>query len=100
MPDASIDVRYVADLARLKLSDDEISRFQKQLTDILGYVTQLQEVDTSAVDRAAAAGKIENHLHPDTPAPSLSQEEALANAPQKEDELFIVPRIVGGDTAG
>lgn len=89
----SIDVTYVADLARLRLSPEEIATFQKQLSDVLGYVSQLGEVDVSHVSLLGDAD-LKNRLRPDVVAPSLTPEQALANAPRQDNNLFIVPRII------
>jgi len=92
---APIDVTYVADLARLRLSAGEIATFQKHLVDVLGYVGQLHEVDVSHV--AALTGTAPpNTLRPDVIAPSLPVAEALANAPRQDNNLFVVPRIIEG----
>jgi aspartyl-tRNA(Asn)/glutamyl-tRNA(Gln) amidotransferase subunit C len=88
-----IDVNYVADLARISLSPEEASLFQKQLADVLGYVNQLAEVDVSQVSLLGEVD-LENKLRADILQPSLTAEEALANAPAKEDNLFQMPRIV------
>lgn len=98
MPDSlptseNIDVKYVADLARLRLSDEEIATFQRQLVDVLGYVGQLNEVDVSHVSLMGAAD-LKNQLRTDEPRPSLTNEEALANAPAQDNGLFVVPRIL------
>ncbi len=89
----SIDVTYVADLARLRLSPDEIATFQKQLADVLGYVSQLTEVDVSHVSLLGDA-ELKNRLRTDEVQPSLSVERALANAPKQENNLFVVPRMI------
>jgi aspartyl-tRNA(Asn)/glutamyl-tRNA(Gln) amidotransferase subunit C len=91
----TIDVTYVADLARLRLSAEEIATFQKQLVDVLGYVSQLNEVDVSQV---AAPGDTssKNSLRKDEIAPSLSVPQALANAPRQDNNLFVVPRMIEG----
>ncbi len=89
----SIDVTYVADLARLRLSAEEIATFQKQLGDVLGYVKQLEKVDVSGVSLLGDAD-LKNRLRADELKPSLSVEEALANAPRQENNLFVVPRMV------
>jgi aspartyl-tRNA(Asn)/glutamyl-tRNA(Gln) amidotransferase subunit C len=89
----SIDVTYVADLARLRLSPEETATFQKQLNDVLGYVGQLNEVDVSHVSLLGEAD-LKNQLRADVLAPSLPAAEALANAPQQENNLFVVPRII------
>jgi aspartyl-tRNA(Asn)/glutamyl-tRNA(Gln) amidotransferase subunit C len=88
-----IDVTYVADLARLRLSPDEIATFQKQLQDVLGYVSQLAEVDVSHVSLLGEAD-LKNALRTDEVQPSLTVAEALANAPAQENNLFVVPRII------
>jgi len=89
----SIDVTYVADLARLRLSPDEIATFQKQLGDVLGYVSQLSEVDVSHVSLLGDED-LKNRLRADEVQPSLSPAEALANAPKQENNLFVVPRMI------
>ncbi len=88
-----IDVNYVADLARISLSPEEATLFQKQLADVLGYVNQLAEVDVSDVSLQGEVD-LENRLRPDIIQPSLTAEQALANAPAQEDHLFQMPRIV------
>ena len=88
-----IDVTYVADLARLKLSPEEIATFQKQLGDVLGYVSQLNEVDVSHVSLLGEAD-LRNNLRADEIRPSLTPAEALANAPRQDNNLFVVPRIL------
>ena len=87
----SIDVTYVADLARLRLSPEEIATFQKQLGDVLGYVSQLAEVDVSHVSLLGDAD-LKNRLRADVLQPSLTVAEALANAPKQDNNLFVVPR--------
>ncbi|MEI9998031.1 MAG: Asp-tRNA(Asn)/Glu-tRNA(Gln) amidotransferase subunit GatC [Verrucomicrobiota bacterium] len=89
----SIDVTYVADLARLRLSPEEIATFQKQLGDVLGYVSQLNEVDVSHVSLLGEPD-LKNRLRADEITPSLPVAEALANAPAQENNLFVVPRII------
>lgn len=90
-----IDVTYVADLARLRLSPEEIATFQKQLADVLGYVSQLSEVDVSNVP-ASGAPDLKNMLRKDVLAPSLTPEQALANAPRQDNNLIVVPRMIEG----
>ncbi len=89
----SIDVTYVADLARLKLSAGEIATFQKQLGDVLGYVGQLKEVDVEHVSLLGDAD-LKNRLRADDVQPSLPVAEALANAPKQDNNLFVVPKII------
>jgi aspartyl-tRNA(Asn)/glutamyl-tRNA(Gln) amidotransferase subunit C len=89
----NIDVTYVADLARLRLSSQEIATFQKQLGDVLGYVSQLGELDVSGVSLLGDAD-LKNRLRADEVRPSLSVPEALANAPAQENNLIVVPRMI------
>jgi aspartyl-tRNA(Asn)/glutamyl-tRNA(Gln) amidotransferase subunit C len=89
----SIDVTYVADLARLRLSPEEIATFQKQLSDVLGYVGQLSEVDVSHVSLLGEAD-LRNKLRADEIVACLPVTEALANAPAQDNNLFVVPRII------
>ena len=92
-PSDRIDVTYVADLARLRLTPEETATFQKQLGDILGYVGKLSEVDVSHVSLLGEAD-LKNKLRADVLVPSLPVAEALANAPAQENNLFVVPRII------
>ena len=94
MDKPNIDVKYVAHLARLSLTPDEEQRIGAQLTSVLGYIEKLKEVDVSGVEPTAHAFPLVNVTRPDEVRPSLSNEEALRNAPSKANGLFIVPRIV------
>lgn len=90
-----IDVRYVAGLARLQLSDEEQSLFQKQLGDVLGYVAQLQKVDVSSVpDTPIDPHLPTNVLRSDVERESFSVETALQNAPAQANHLITVPKII------
>ena len=92
------DVERIAALAHLDLTPDEKTRFAKQLADILDYAQQLQTVKTGGVPATAhvlATGGVERD---DAPRPSLTPQEAVANAPDAAVEagLFRVPRVIGG----
>jgi aspartyl-tRNA(Asn)/glutamyl-tRNA(Gln) amidotransferase subunit C len=89
-----LDVRYVSKLARINLSDEETQLFQKQLADVLKYAEKLREVDVSHVEAAAHAVPMFNVFREDEPGDCLTAEEALANAPQKANQLFIVTKVV------
>ena len=89
------EVRHVADLARLQLSDEEVERFTHELGRILSYVAQLQELDLSDVPPTTHVVEMQCRLRPDEPEASLPLDEALANAPDVEHEQFRVPRIIG-----
>jgi aspartyl-tRNA(Asn)/glutamyl-tRNA(Gln) amidotransferase subunit C len=89
-----IDVKYVAHLARLSLTDEEEQKLGAQLSSILGYVEKLKEVDVSGVEPTAHAFPLVNVTRPDEVRPSMEHEEALRNAPAQANGLFIVPKIV------
>jgi aspartyl-tRNA(Asn)/glutamyl-tRNA(Gln) amidotransferase subunit C len=89
-----IDVKYVAHLARLSLSPDEEQKIGAQLSNILGYIEKLKEVDVTGVEPTAHAFPLINVTRPDEVRPSISHEEALRNAPAQANGLFIVPKIV------
>lgn len=87
-------VRHVAKLARLELSEQEEAQLTEQLGAILGYVEQLNAVDTEGVEPTAHALPIANVLRSDEPHASLSRDEVLQNAPASEAGMFRVPRIL------
>jgi len=91
---SQIDVGYVAKLARLNLSDEETSLFQKQLGDVLKYAEKLREVDVSHVEATAHAIPVFNVFREDQPGDCFTAEEALSNAPRKANNLFIVTKVV------
>jgi aspartyl-tRNA(Asn)/glutamyl-tRNA(Gln) amidotransferase subunit C len=93
MPD-HIDVKYVAHLARLALTPQEEQKIGAQLESVLHYVEKLKEVDVSGVEPTAHAFPLVNVTRHDEVQPSLSNEEALRNAPAKANGLFMVPKIV------
>ncbi len=86
-------VKKVAHLARLELKEEEVEVFSCQMRDILDFVKQLEEVDTSQVEPYIEEVK-ETPMREDSPHACLPQEKALMNAPQREDGFFVVPRIV------
>ena len=89
-----LDVRYVADLVRLKLSDDEIAELQPQLDHVLEYIAQLNEVNVDGIDPTAHASAVYNVFRADVPRDTFTQEQATANAPHSGSGLFIVPKVV------
>lgn len=89
-----LDVAYVAQLARMNLTDEETQLFQKQLGDVLQYAEKLREVDVSHVEAAAHAIPIFNVFREDEPRDWFTAEEALSNAPRKANNLFIVTKVV------
>ena len=94
MASNEIDVKYVAHLARLTLTPAEEQKIGSQLGNILGYIEKLSELDVSGVEPTAHAVPLVNVTRADAVAPSLSNEEALMNAPAKANSLFMVPKIV------
>jgi aspartyl-tRNA(Asn)/glutamyl-tRNA(Gln) amidotransferase subunit C len=88
------EVEHVARLARLELTDEEKERMRAQLDSILSYIDKLNELDTSAVEPTSHMLPMMNVFRDDEVRPSLSQEETLANAPDRQDLFFRVPRIL------
>lgn len=88
------DIHYVADLARIQLTEDEEARLGSQLGNILGYVEQLRTVDVSGVAPTSHAFPLVNVTRPDVCTPGLETDQALRNAPLKANGLFMVPKIV------
>ena len=91
---SDLDVAYVARLARINLTEEEASAFQKQLDDVLKYVEKLHQADVSHVEAAAHALPIFNVFREDAPRDWFTAEQALSNAPRKANGLFIVPKVV------
>ncbi len=87
------EVRHVANLARLGLTDDEVMRMRDQLGAILESVEQIGELDLKDVPPTTNALNLTNVLRPDEPHVELSPDEALSAAPDAADDLFAVPRI-------
>ncbi len=92
--ESDLDVASVARLARLNLSDEETRLFQSQLGQVLEHVAKLREIDVSNVEVTAHAIPVFNVFREDEPRDCFSAEEALSNAPQKANGLFIVTKVV------
>ena len=88
------EVRNVARLARLSLTDEELERTREELDAILAYIDKLRELDVEGVEPTSHAVPLVNVMRDDEITPVLSQEAALANAPDRAGELFRVPRII------
>jgi aspartyl-tRNA(Asn)/glutamyl-tRNA(Gln) amidotransferase subunit C len=88
------DVAHVARLARLALSEAEAERMREQLSGILAYIDKLRALETEGVEPTSHAVPLVNVMREDEPRPCLSQDEALANAPERSDASFRVPRII------
>ncbi len=95
MPLSRAQVRHIAELARLELSDDEIDRMASQLSAILDYAGRLQELDTEAISPTASVVPLQNVMRDDVVTPSLPREDVLRNAPDKDErgEFFRVRAI-------
>lgn len=93
----SDDVRHVARLARLALTDAEVEALGGQLSNILAYAEKVGEVAAEDVPPTSHPYALRNVYREDTARPSLSPQDAIATAPRAEDGRFQVPRIVGGE---
>lgn len=87
-------VRYVADLARIKLTDDEVERFTAQLSVVLDSVGKLREVNTEDIPPTASVLPLENVTREDEVRPSLSLDDAMRNAPTRDGDLFRVQPVL------
>ena len=88
-------VLNVAKLSKLELTEEEIELFSRQLGDILKFIEKLNELDTENVEPFYELINQKTPMREDIPKEGLTQEEALKNAPQKENGFFVVPRVVG-----
>lgn len=88
------EVRAIAELAKLDLSDDEVQLYAQQITDILQYFTLLQEVDTAHIAPTASVLPVVNVLRPDTPEPPLTPAEVTRNGADTEDDQFRVSAVL------
>ena len=88
----------VAQLSRLELTDDETKQFSTQLSAIVAYIEKLNELDTENVEPLAHCLPVHNVFREDVPRPSLSNDAAIANAPERVDEYFKVPKILDDST--
>jgi aspartyl-tRNA(Asn)/glutamyl-tRNA(Gln) amidotransferase subunit C len=92
------DVEHVAHLARLGLTEEELARLEGQLNHILDQYAVLQTLDTDHIPPTAQTIEVANILREDVVAPSLTVDEAVANAPERSDTgHFVVPAILGGE---
>ena len=88
------EVSHVANLARLRLSPEEVETMARQLHDILTYVAKLNELDTRGITPTTHAISIVNAFREDEVKPSLDREKTLVNGPQQDGEFFVVPRVI------
>ena len=89
------EVRRIAKLAHLEFSEDEIGRFTRQFNSILEHVARLEALDTTEIEPTSHVGGATHALREDALAGSMPREEALANAPDPDNGLFRVPRVIG-----
>ncbi len=87
------DVKHVAKLARLELTNEEINKYSKQLGDILKYVEQMNKIDTTGIEPMPHAIPVYNVMREDVVKYEETKEEMMANAPYEEDGFFRVPKI-------
>jgi len=87
-------VRRVASLARIRVEEDELPRLQAELNGILGWIEQLQAVDTSSVEPMAGGGNQALRMREDRVTDGDIQDEVLANAPDRAGAFFAVPKVV------
>jgi aspartyl-tRNA(Asn)/glutamyl-tRNA(Gln) amidotransferase subunit C len=89
------EVLYVAHLARLALDEESIEKFAGQIDQILGYIEKLNQVDTQGIKPTSHAISLTNAFRDDEEKQHIERDLALANAPEKEDGSFVVPKVVG-----
>ena len=89
------DVRHVAKLSRLKLTDDEIAHLTTELGQVLGYIGKLNELDVTDVEPMAHPTDMTNKFRKDIPTPGLPNEDVLRNAPDADPPFFKVPKVIG-----
>ena len=88
------EVKHIVRLARLSLSEDELSEYRGQLNAIIGHVEQLNTLDTTGIEPTSHVLPITNVMRDDVHTPSLSNDEALKNAPDPSDKFYRVPKII------
>lgn len=89
------EVRRIAKLAHLDLTDEEYDLYARQLSSILDYVTHLDRLDTDGIEPTTSIVATSDTLRGDEVRGSIPRDEALANAPESEEGLFKVPRVIG-----
>jgi aspartyl-tRNA(Asn)/glutamyl-tRNA(Gln) amidotransferase subunit C len=91
-------VRHVAKLSRLRLSEEGVTQMTAKLSAVLGYVSKLNELNVEGVEPMAHAMEMSNVLREDVPTPGMPIEQVLANAPDQSPPFFKVPKVMGDDT--
>jgi aspartyl-tRNA(Asn)/glutamyl-tRNA(Gln) amidotransferase subunit C len=88
------EVRHVAKLARLKLTDEQLEQYRSQLSTVLDHIAKLNELDVEGVEPMAHPGDLTNRLDDDVPGESLGVEQVLAIAPAIESQFLAVPKVL------
>jgi aspartyl-tRNA(Asn)/glutamyl-tRNA(Gln) amidotransferase subunit C len=91
------DVEHIAELARLKFSEAELESFTHDMNEILTYVEKLNELDTENIEPLSHPVEGYNAFREDVVKKSIPHEEALKNAPSKDEDFFKVPKVLGGE---
>lgn len=91
------EARHIADLARLKFTDEELDKIAQDMSDVIGYVEELNQVDTSDVEITVNPIYIENRLREDVVEGELKSEKFLMNAPETVEGYLKVPKLMGGE---
>ena len=94
MADPTIDIRYVANLARINLTDDEVTRFSGQLQGVMKHIDKLSEVDVEGIEPTAHASPVFDVMREDVARPGFGVENALKNAPRRVGDQFGVPKVI------
>ena len=90
----TMDIDYVANLARIALTEEEKKLFSGQLGEVLEHIEKMKDLDVSGVEPTAHAFPLENVWQEDVSKDGLSASEALSNAPQQRDQMIVVPKVV------
>ncbi len=94
MAETTIDVRYLAKLARMNLSEEESTRFGEQLEGVMKHIEKLSEVDVSGIQPTSHASEVSNQVRDDIPVESLPPEGFLQNTPDQANGMLRVPKVV------
>ncbi len=94
MSESLFNIDYITKLARLELTDEEKAEMGPQLSKVIEYVESLNSLNVDDIEATSHPFPMDNVVRDDTPGESLSQDEALMNAPHKGNGLFVVPKIV------
>ena len=94
-PITEADVRHVAKLSRLNLTDEQVAHYTEQLADVLGYMDKLAELDLDGVEPLAHPTELTNALREDVATNPISTDAALMNAPASDPPFFKVPKVLG-----